>query len=164
MTWQYYIRDQGNECKKNPKQYWNYWCTKTREFWILMSLNMDWQSSENEEMADGYIGRILATALALWGSGNNCSPLHITFSHMFAWPRSQLMWSAVTFCEEVHIRLWGIGYSFGITHLRHISITQMMSTMCLRKQISLTACGYFVQKVLCVKLTCRMLHVIKGLI
>lgn len=40
----------------------------------------------------------------------------------------------------------------------------MKSTMCLRKQISMTACGYFVQKVLCVELTCRMLHVIKGLI
>lgn len=47
---------------------------------------------------------------------NNSSPLQITFSHMFAWPQSQLMWSAVTFCQEVHIRLWGIGYSFGITH------------------------------------------------
>lgn len=30
-----------------------------------MSLNMDWQSSENEEMEDGYIGRMLATASTL---------------------------------------------------------------------------------------------------
>lgn len=151
-----------NVKKKPPKQYWNYCCTKTREFWIAMSLNMDWQSSENEEMEDGYIGRMLATALTLWRSRKQQQPF--TFSHMFAWPQSQLMWSAVTFCQEVHIRLWGIGYSFGITHFWYISIIQMMFTMCLRKQISLTACGYFVQTVLCVKLSCRMLHVIKGLI
>lgn len=48
-----------------------------------MSLNMDWQSSENEEMEDGYIGRMLATALTLWRSLKQQQPFtDYIFTHV----------------------------------------------------------------------------------